>query len=73
MKFLHATAQDARYVAEHSEAVGVLCEDDEQRAKLDGLELEHVLTFADLPALRERGRAHAAATCAAERFIFSRA
>jgi long-chain acyl-CoA synthetase len=58
--YMNSSSKDARYVAEHSEAVGVLCEDDEQRAKLDGLELEHVLTFADLPALRERGRAHAA-------------
>jgi long-chain acyl-CoA synthetase len=57
---MNNSPRDAAYVAEHSEAVGVLCEDDEQRAKLDGLELEHVLTFADLPALRERGRAHAA-------------
>jgi long-chain acyl-CoA synthetase len=58
--YMNNSPKDARYVAEHSEAVGVLCEDDEQRAKLDGLELEHVLTFADLPGLRERGRAHAA-------------
>lgn len=57
--YMNNSPKDARYVAEHSEAVGVLCEDDEQRAKLDGLQLEHVLTFADLPALRERGRAHA--------------
>ncbi|MGZ8700847.1 MAG: AMP-dependent synthetase/ligase [Gaiellaceae bacterium] len=58
--YMNSSPKDAVYVAEHSEAVGVLCEDEEQRAKLDGLELEHVLTFADLPALRERGRAHAA-------------
>ena len=58
--YMNNSPKDARYVAEHSEAVGVLCEDEEQRAKLDGLQLEHVLTFADLPALRERGRAHAA-------------
>jgi long-chain acyl-CoA synthetase len=58
--YMNSSPKDARYVAEHSEAVGVLCEDDEQGAKLDGLALEHVLTFADLPALRERGRAHAA-------------
>jgi long-chain acyl-CoA synthetase len=57
--YMNNSPKDARYVAEHSEAVGVLCEDEEQRAKLDGLQLEHVLTFADLPALRERGRAHA--------------
>ncbi len=58
--YMNSSPRDAVYVAEHSEAVGVLCEDEEQRAKLDGLELEHVLTFADLPALRERGRDHAA-------------
>jgi long-chain acyl-CoA synthetase len=57
--YMNSSAKDAVYVAEHSEAVGVLCEDEEQRAKLAGLDLEHVLTFADLPALRERGRAHA--------------
>ncbi len=58
--YVNNSPKDAVYVAEHSEAVGVLCEDDEQRAKLEGLQLEHVLTFADLPALRERGRVHAA-------------
>jgi long-chain acyl-CoA synthetase len=57
--YMNNSPKDARYVAEHSEAVGVLCEDEEQRAKLAGLDLEHVLTFSDLPALRERGRAHA--------------
>jgi len=58
--YMNNSPKDAVYVAEHSEAVGVLCEDEVQRSKLAGLELEHVLTFADLPALRERGRAHAA-------------
>jgi long-chain acyl-CoA synthetase len=58
--YMNNSAKDAVYVAEHSEAIGVLCEDEEQRAKLAGLDLEHALTFADLPALRERGRAHAA-------------
>jgi long-chain acyl-CoA synthetase len=58
--YMNNSPKDAVYVVEHSEAVGVLCEDQEQRAKLDGLELEHVLTFADLDELRERGRAHAA-------------
>jgi long-chain acyl-CoA synthetase len=47
------------YVLEHSEAVGVLVEDDEQRAKVAGFGGQ-VLSFADLDALRERGRAHAA-------------
>jgi len=58
--YMNNSPKDAVYVAEHSEAVGVLCEDEAQRAKLAGLDLEHVLTFADLPALRERGRAYAA-------------
>jgi long-chain acyl-CoA synthetase len=58
--YMNNSPKDAVYVVQHSEAVGVLCEDQEQRAKLDGLELEHVLTFADLDELRERGRAHAA-------------
>jgi long-chain acyl-CoA synthetase len=51
--------RDVAYVLEHSEAVGLLCEDDEQRAKAAGLPVEHVLTFADLDALRARGREHA--------------
>jgi long-chain acyl-CoA synthetase len=57
--YMNSSPKDAVYVAEHSEAVGVLCEDEEQRATLAGLDLEHVLTFSDLPGLRERGRAHA--------------
>jgi long-chain acyl-CoA synthetase len=54
-----SSARDAMYVLEHSEAVGVLVEDDEQRAKVAGFGGQ-VLSFADLDALRERGRAHAA-------------
>jgi len=57
--YMNSSPKDAVYVIEHSEAVGVLCEDETQRAKLDGLELEHVLTFADLDDLRSRGREHA--------------
>jgi long-chain acyl-CoA synthetase len=59
--YMNSSARDAAYVVEHSEAVGALCEDDEQRRKLDGLGLEHALTFADLDALRARGRDHARA------------
>jgi long-chain acyl-CoA synthetase len=59
--YMNSSARDAAYVLEHSEAVGVLCEDDEQRRKLDGLGLEHVLTFRDLDHLRARGREHAQA------------
>jgi long-chain acyl-CoA synthetase len=39
--------------------VGVLCEGEEQRRKVEGLGLEHLLTFADLDDLRARGREHA--------------
>ena len=55
-----SATRDVQYVLEHSRAVGVLVEDDEQRAKTDGFE-GRVLRFADLPALREQGRVFAAA------------
>src|SRR5262252_6633148 len=58
--YANNSAKDAQFVALHSEAVGALCEDDEQRRKLEPLGLPHVLTFADLDDLRSRGRAHAA-------------
>jgi len=58
--YVNSSPRDTSYVIAHSEAIGVLCEDDEQRAKLRGVELQHVLTFADLDDLRARGRAHAA-------------
>jgi long-chain acyl-CoA synthetase len=57
--YMNSSPKDVAYVIEHSEAVGVLCEDETQRAKLDDLELEHILTFADLDGLRSRGREHA--------------
>jgi long-chain acyl-CoA synthetase len=47
---------DCRYVLEHSGAVGVLVEDEEQRAKIAGLGLPHVVSFAELDDLRARGR-----------------
>jgi long-chain acyl-CoA synthetase len=59
--YINSSARDATYVIEHSEAIGILCEDDAQRAKVDGLALDHVLTFADLDELRTRGRDHARA------------
>jgi long-chain acyl-CoA synthetase len=52
---------DCAYVLEHSEAIGVLCETDEMRERDGRLELEHMLTFADLDELAARGREHAAA------------
>jgi long-chain acyl-CoA synthetase len=57
--YANSSPKDCAYVVEHSDAVGVLCEDEAQRAKLEGLELEHVLTFADLDDLRAQGREHA--------------
>jgi long-chain acyl-CoA synthetase len=57
--YMNSSAKDARYVAEHSEAVAALVEDDAQRTKLDGLELQHVITYAGLDELAARGRAFA--------------
>src|SRR4051794_32025021 len=54
-----SSERDARYVLEHSDAVGVVVEDGAQRATVEGA-VPTVLTFDDLPALRERGRAFAA-------------
>jgi long-chain acyl-CoA synthetase len=56
--YANSSQRDVRYVLEHSQAVGVLVEDDEQRAKVSGA--ENVISFAELDALRERGRAFAA-------------
>jgi long-chain acyl-CoA synthetase len=58
--YASSSAADARYVLQHSEAVGVLVEDEAQRAKVDELGLEHVLGFDDLDGLRARGRSYAA-------------
>ena len=60
--YANSSPRDVHYVLEHSESVGVLCEDEAQRAKVEeGQEtlpaLRHVLTYADLPALEEEGRA----------------
>ena len=63
--YANSSPHDCAYVLDHSESVGVLVEDDEQRAKVDearaGLpRLRHVLAFADLPELEASGRAYAA-------------
>ena len=67
--YASSSARDVQYLLEHSDAVGVLAEDDAQRAKVDGTGLRYVLTYADLDALRADGRAFAAArpTALAER------
>src|SRR5918994_494849 len=58
-------AKDCAYILDHSDAVGVLVEDDDQRAKIESErastpKLQHLLTFADLDELRSRGREYAA-------------
>ncbi len=58
--YASSSPRDARYVLEHSEAVGVLVEDDDQRAKVAGSDVTHIISFDELDALRERGRDHAA-------------
>ncbi len=62
--YANSSAKDAGYILEHSESVGVLCEDEAQRAKVEEVRgeiprLQHVLTFADLDGLATRGRAYA--------------
>src|SRR5437762_651779 len=48
---------EAIYVLEHSDSIGVLVEDDEQRAKVHGF--EQVISFDELDELRAEGRAFA--------------
>jgi len=59
--YANSSAKDCKYVIEHSDAVGVLVEDEEQRAKIAGLGLPHAISFAELDDLRARGREFAAA------------
>ena len=59
--YANSSPKDCEYILRHSDAIGVLCEDDEERAKVAGVELAHVLTYAELDELRARGREHAAA------------
>jgi long-chain acyl-CoA synthetase len=61
--YANSSPHDVHYVLEHSESVGVLCEDAEQLAKVEAGRpelpgLRHVLTYADLPALEDEGRAY---------------
>jgi long-chain acyl-CoA synthetase len=64
--YANSSAKDCEYILDHSEAVGVLVEDEEQLAKIADYRtrnprLVHVLTFADLDDLRARGRDYAKA------------
>src|SRR5215210_9335021 len=63
--YANSSPKDAGYILDHSESVGVLCEDETQRAKVESVRseaprLRDVLTFADLEDLAARGRAYAA-------------
>ncbi len=63
--YANSSPRDAGYILEHSESVGVLCEDETQRAKVESVRgeiprLRHVLTYGDLDDLAARGRAYAA-------------
>jgi long-chain acyl-CoA synthetase len=58
--YANSSARDCQYILEHSDAIGILVEDDEQAAKVGELGLAHVLSFSDLDALRTRGREFAA-------------
>jgi long-chain acyl-CoA synthetase len=54
--YANSSPQDAAYILEHSDSIGVLVEDEAQRAKVEGLGLRHVISFAELDELRRRGR-----------------
>ena len=59
--YANSSPNDCGYVLEHSDAMGVLVEDEEQRAKIADLDLPHIVSYAELDALRARGRAFAEA------------
>jgi len=63
--YANSSPKDAGYILSHSESIGVLCEDETQRAKVESVRADapnvrHVLTYADLEDLAARGRAYAA-------------
>jgi long-chain acyl-CoA synthetase len=62
--YANSSPDDCRYVLSHSDAVGVLVEDDDQLEKVESVRgelpgLRHVLTFADVEELATRGREYA--------------
>ena len=57
--YANSSPRDVQYVLEHSEAIGALVEDDEQRGKVSGV--EHIIGFGELDALRAQGREYALA------------
>ena len=58
--YANGSPKDACYVLEHSDSIGVLVQDEGQREKVAGLQLRHVIAFAELEDLRARGREFAA-------------
>jgi len=58
--YANSSPKDACYVLEHSDSIGVLVQDEGQREKVAGLQLRHVIAFAELEDLRARGREFAA-------------
>ncbi len=58
--YANSSPGDCAHVLDNSDAVGILVEDEAQRAKIADVALEHVYSFADLDGLRARGREHAA-------------
>jgi long-chain acyl-CoA synthetase len=62
--YANSSPRDVAYILGHSEAVGVLAQDEEQIAKVERHRtelprLQHVISFAGLDALAEEGRAYA--------------
>ena len=53
--YVNSSARTPSSSLEHSDAVAVLCEDDEQRAKVEPLGLSHVWTFAELGGCASAG------------------
>lgn len=63
--YANSSPRDAAYILDHSESIGVLCEDETQRAKVEEERsslprLRHLLTFDDLPALEAEGAVYEA-------------
>jgi long-chain acyl-CoA synthetase len=63
--YANSSPEDCRYVLDHSDAMGVLVENDEQLAKTGAVRgelprLQHVIELADLEELARSGREYAA-------------
>ncbi|MEY2484275.1 MAG: long-chain acyl-CoA synthetase, partial [Verrucomicrobiota bacterium] len=58
--YANSSARETRHIVEHSEAVGAVVEGEQQRAKLGGTALRHLLAFDELDELAARGRRYAA-------------